>query len=149
MARRQKRLKLQSSTKGPNFDSAETKLGLGRMAARAALPYFYRLLNSLTLIVTEKAACSDGTPTFMVDPYLRVYAHPKAIEKWIEEARAVSEEAPCGTCGATSHADVAYIAGVLVHEGWHPMRKHSERAKKLDNYYPIIWNIAPLTPIFQ
>jgi len=141
MTRKLRQPKFSSSKKGPDFEKHANKLGLARMLARKELPYMYKGLNSLTMIVTDKAA-PYGTPTFMVDPYFRMYAHPEAIDRFIEEAKSVSVTNPCETCGADSHIDLAYVAGVITHEMWHPLRKHSDRAKKIDNLYPMIWNAA-------
>lgn len=142
MSRKQRQPRFSGSKqKGPDLEKHENIIGLARMLARKQLPYMYKGLNSLTLLVSDKAA-PYGQPTFMVDQYFRVYCHPEAIDKYVQMAKDVSTENPCETCGATSHANLAYIAGILVHELWHPLRKHSARAKRIDEFYPLIWNIA-------
>ena len=142
MSRKKRQPKFVSSnTDAPNFDSNENRLDLGRALARTALPYMAKGLNSLTLIVDDTVTF-NGKPTFAVDRYFRVYAHPEAIEEFVAMAKAVSPENPCAMCGATEHLELAYIAGVICHEMWHPLRKHGVRAKNITPLYFKIWNKA-------
>lgn len=95
------------------------------------------------LILCMKPDNTPGLPTMAVDQYYRCYTTPAFVQKLIDEALAVSPENPCKMCGATKHHRLEYLAGVIVHESQHPIRKHGHRAKALNadvNFK--LWNIA-------
>ncbi|MDB5716179.1 MAG: von Willebrand factor type [Sphingomonadales bacterium] len=82
-------------------------------------------------------------PTFAVDEQMRTYIHPLAVHMWIDEAKEVSPSKPCKTCGKTHHHPLAYVAGVFVHEMWHPLRKHGRRARNYkQDFNHQMWNVA-------
>ena len=92
-----------------------------RVAAIKVMHICAPALRALTPVFTTKV------PTLATDKYFRCYVNPDMLTRMVLEARAVSKEKPCGTCGAEEHIDTAYIAGAICHEAWHPLRDHYNR----------------------
>jgi len=96
------------------------KIRLGRTWAHWNFPYLAPALHSLTLIESEKV------PTMGVDSKWRCYWNPTKVQGWT----------------------VKQIGSVLIHEVWHCLRDHAERAKGMNLSGPLgalvwlIWNIA-------
>lgn len=138
MARRPRKNRVEYT---PAEKDAEDYLREARHVARKVFPYYSSPLSAMTLVIDDKVI-SGGTPTFAVDKYMRMYAHPEAIAQWMEDARNVTPEKPCELCGSTHHHELAYIAGAIIHEMWHPMRKHHERWKNIPNFQNSLGQIA-------
>jgi predicted metal-dependent peptidase len=110
----------------------------GIIAARKVMPYCSSAISAMQLRIT------DQVPTFAIDSYFRLYVSPHFVKKIVEEAKSVSSKKKCATCGASEHHPIAYVAGVLCHEAWHPLRKHMKLNKNLDIPQDkfLLWNIA-------
>lgn len=123
---------------------AEDTIRKARLLARTCMPYFTLGLNAMSINVTNKAVDDVGNPTFAIDKKFRMYAHPEAINNWVDQATKVSQTNKCPTCGGITHHPLAYIAGVLVHEMLHPLRKHFKRALAYDQktFQKSIANVA-------
>lgn len=119
-----------------DIDNPEGYFRSGMAAAAKAMSFCAPAIRALTPVFT------DRVPTMAVDKYFRVYANPDFILEMIEMAKNVSAENPCAACGDSQHHPIAYVAGVICHEAWHPLREHHVRAQdaELTNFY--IWNIA-------
>ncbi len=85
-----------------------------RACAFKARPYFARALFSMRLVETDKIE------TLSCDPYLRVYYNPDFVE-------------------AHSRWE---IAGVLIHEINHWLRRHHKRAEAIASCDHQVWNLA-------
>ena len=121
--------------------TAEDRIREARYLAREVFPYFSAALSSMKIRIKD-TVLTGNTPTMAVDKHMRVYCHPEFIENAIKDARAISSENPCKICGATKHGDLSIIAGVLLHEMWHPLREHHERWKNITDYQHNIGNAA-------
>jgi len=77
-----------------------------------------------------------------VDKYYRCYINTGFVTDLVKQAQEVSAKTPCETCGATSHVDLAYVAGLIFHESQHPLREHIEEAAKYGAPTDALWNIA-------
>lgn len=161
---------LVKSGNATELEKSEQTLRKARLLARTTFPYFGTPLTAMSITITETATypmpkkvidakgnvhdtekpdwCAGETeddwimPTFAVDKKMRTYCHPMAIDMWVDEAKKVDKKNPCQTCGKTSHHPLAYVAGVFIHEMWHPLRKHHVRAGHYKPVDPQLWNIA-------
>lgn len=102
-------------------EDADMLVKNARLLAERAVPSFIAALRACTDILTE------DLPTAAVDQYWRVYWNPHFVKFLVAQAKAVSVNNPCPSCGATAHHDLAYIAGTWIHEAGHMVFKHRER----------------------
>ena len=131
-------------------DTAENILARAKVLARGEVKYLEKGIDALTLIVDDRvfiktvneAGETVKVPTFKVDQYLRVGVHPDALKFFTNMAKAVSPSNPCPVCGKTSHHELSYIGGALVHELWHPINKHYARVKEVNDVKFKVWNVA-------
>lgn len=120
-------------------ENHETLFRSALIAASRAVPFSAPAIRALTMVFSERV------PTMAVDKYFRVYVNPGFLDACVEDAKAVSDQNPCATCGAQSHHPIAYVAGVICHEAWHPLREHYVRAAVqglVSNRAYMLWNIA-------
>src|SRR5690606_3189429 len=89
-----------------------------RAIAGLGLPIYAPAIDALIPMITP------ATRTMAVDRHYRCYANPLFVLMLEEMAKAVSAEAPCPTCGDTSHHPLAYVAGIIYHEVQHVVRRH-------------------------
>lgn len=82
------------------MESGMERVRLGRAWAHLHFPYLATALHSMTLIE------SDSVPSMGVDPKWRCYWNARKVEEW----------------------SIAEVGSVLIHEVWHCLRKHAERA---------------------
>jgi predicted metal-dependent peptidase len=111
----------------------------GVLAAAQAMSICAPAIRALTLVLTKEV------PTMAVDKYYRVYVSPNFIDECIKLAREVSPQKPCVSCGETKHHDIAYVAGVICHEAWHPLREHQDRARTqviVNGMRAYVYNVA-------
>ena len=99
----------------------EYHIANARLLAERAVPSFVPGLRVANAIITE------DVPTAAVDMFWRVYWNPHFVEFMMKSARAVSPTNPCPSCGATTHHELAYVAGTWVHEVGHRVFRHRER----------------------
>lgn len=92
-----------------------------RAIAGLGLPIYAPAIDALIPRITP------ATRTMAVDKHYRCYANPFFLLALEEMAKAVSDEAPCPTCGDASHHPLAYIAGIIYHEVQHVVRRHHAR----------------------
>jgi len=97
-----------------------------------------RVMAAKTLYPTAPAlhalqpVFTDAVETMGVDRWFRCYISEDFVMYMKTLADAVSLSNPCPTCGSVSHHPLAYIAGVIIHESQHCLRKHSKRAEALN-----------------
>lgn len=110
----------------------------GIISARKVMPYAAPAISAMQLRITK------DLPTFAIDQYFRLYVNPDFVKKMVDEAREISAKNKCKTCGASEHHPIAYVAGILCHEAWHPLRKHMKTNKimEIPNENFFLWNIA-------
>jgi hypothetical protein len=140
--KREPKFETMEKAEKPDLDTVEATFRSAKIAAAKAMKICSPAIKALTPVF-----CNPNTGpapgTFAVDKYYRVYVCTSAVENWVKMAEAVSKEKPCETCGDTSHHSIAYVAGQVCHEAWHPLRQHMDRAQEnLDIVKPLVWNIA-------
>jgi predicted metal-dependent peptidase len=115
-------------------DSTEDRIRQSKILAAKVLSTCAPAIKALmpVLVPVEKdEQLFGGNLTMAVDSYYRLYVSDKFTQSLVDDAEAVSHTNPCQTCGATKHHRLAYVGGVIAHEAWHPLRKHSVRFKNV------------------
>lgn len=120
------------------LESAADRVRVARYMARSVVGYFAPPLMALRMYE------SKSVPTLSVTQTFQMYYNPEFVDKMVDQAKAITPSAPCPTCGATSHHELAYVGGVLLHEAMHPFKRHSKRARAVgaDREFHHVWNIA-------
>lgn len=121
------------------LESAEDRVRVARYLARCTIGYFAPPLMAMRMYE------SKSVPTMGVSPTFQMYYNPDFVNSCVEKARAVTTSAPCPVCKSTSHHDLAYIAGVLLHEAMHPFKRHAKRSRSVGadtQSLHTVWNVA-------
>lgn len=130
----------------PVLKSGETireAIQMAKLAAGRAAYYNAPAVKALSLVIVDQPFIRPGVPmTMAVDKYYRLYVGPKFVQDCVDMAEAVSDAAPCATCGDKAHHRLAYVAGVIVHEAWHLVRRHNRRFEATGYQDFMRWNIA-------
>jgi len=147
MARKQRKKRVVAAD--PNKALKEmlgTPEGLWRSArvlAASVSGYCAAPINTLIpVFIGPENPLFGQVPTMCVDRYYRCYANLEFVKNLVVQAKEVSPEHPCETCGATSHVDLAYVAGTIFHESQHPLREHFNKAMEYGVPFDPLSNIA-------
>lgn len=114
---------------------SENQVRMAKVAVAKVMHPLAPAIRALSLVFLEakdgeKLEAYPGVPMTMgVDKYYRCYINPNFVTELVKAAEEVTPDNPCFTCGATSHYPLAYIGGVLGHEAYHLVRKHSNRCE--------------------
>lgn len=102
------------------------------------LPYFGPLICRI------KPVPQDNIGTAAISDRLIMYFAPKFVLQLMIDAEAVSQSDRCGTCGRSKHSKLAYLCGMIMHEAFHPLKRHSLRFDHLSGLAlsGSLWNVA-------
>ena len=139
--RRDRKFAILKDEDKPDMNTVDAWIASAKVAAVTAMRICAPAITALHPVICDPES-GPAPGTFAVDKYFRMYVCTSAVFKWVEMAKAVSRANPCGSCGAEEHHPIAYLAGAICHEAWHPMRLHFERAIDLGVTNFKKWNWA-------
>lgn len=126
-----------SEDKKPQLEQEWRK---ARLVASSVLYPYAPAIDSLVPIMDDRIGFKKHNkktntvtfePSMATDKFYRCYVNPKFVETLLEQAKAVSPSNRCKMCGATSHHEYSYLAGLIAHEAMHPLEGHADRAHDL------------------